>query len=132
MASQGDWYLCEGLLSVFINANHSKQKVVYKKQKVTSTPNQRSCSTATNQQVLLDFGSCKETISFYNESELRKTNEAAGCGDGSSSPNGSIQIKDSADYDTRKVHMDPYAAQHVVGSYYHGGAQIYQSQRAFK
>ena len=132
MASQGDWYLCEGLLSVFINANLSKQKIFYKKQKVTSsTPNQRSCSTATNQQVLLDFGSCKETISFYNESELQKTNDEAGCEGTTSSPNGSIQIKDSADYDdARKVHLDPYAAQHVVGSYY--GAQIYQSQRAFK
>ena len=31
VASQGDWYMCEGLLSVFLNNNHSRQQIFYKK-----------------------------------------------------------------------------------------------------
>ena len=64
-----DWYLCEGLLKVFIDSNAAKHQVLYKRNNST---NRLTCSSGAenrNQKVLLDLGSCKQTISIYNDNE---------------------------------------------------------------
>ena len=45
LADNGDWYLCEGLLSVFLNANDTKQTIVFKKQKTSTNALSRSSGT---------------------------------------------------------------------------------------
>ena len=65
--------MCEGLLSVFLNNNHSRQQIFYKKQKPNRLSNSNqtaSCGggTLSNQKVLLDLGSVQQTISFYADS----------------------------------------------------------------
>ena len=83
-----DWDLCEGLLQVFINADASKQQVMYKRAQSVNQP--ASVDESSDQQkVLLDFGSCKQTVSISNPAY------SAAYRTGSSSP-GSIQFNQSS------------------------------------
>ena len=75
------------------------------------------------------MGSCKETISFFNESELHKRGSGGENNTGGnggtyccSPPNGSIQVNDEFDIvvdpKMKNLVVDPYAAHKMeIGSY---------------
>ena len=70
---------------------------------------------SSEKKVLLDLGSCKETISFFNESELQKRSGETGDSGTCCSPNGSIQVNDEFDFGAQYTtqrnqrRFDPYA-----------------------
>ena len=69
MIGKDDWYLAEGLLTIFLRGN-AKQTLVFRRDKSDRSIRMDESDERSRfmQNAVLDLGSCKETISLYPSS----------------------------------------------------------------